>query len=302
MGGWAVLDVETTGLHPARDRIVEIAIIRLDDDGHGIDEWSSLVNPGDRAPWRPSGLAAADVATAPAFADLLNEVLNRVSGRVIAAHNAKFDVSFLQAETSRAGVAWGPVEGFCTMDAVAEAGIVGSRDLHHLCAELGIETGSEHVAIEDARAVVGLIAYLQTRLLALEMPPPAPTWPAPAPPPARTLARQIAAVVKARTTSRELLQKRVRVPPGLGIAEAAGSTYLGLLDLIVDDGRVTDDEVDALSLFASACGITRPVARRLNLAYLDEMRRLAEEDGVVTDDERTHLVALMAMLGRALPR
>jgi DNA polymerase III subunit epsilon len=295
---WAVVDVETTGLHPVRDRIVEIAVVRLGINAELMDEWSTLVNPGDRAlGGRIHGLRAADLEGAPSFGDIRDDLLARLAGNVIVAHNAPFDVSFLQAETVRDGVAWGPVEGLCTMELLRALGIAKSRKLHQCCAELEIWAGREHVAIDDARAVAGIMSYLAPRLWAVGAPPAAPDWPAPA----------RAAEVKPRTspTAPEPIAevgRHFRLPPDMGISNAASTTYLGLLDQVVEDGRVTDEEVEALGLFARACGITRPIARQLHIAYLEEMSRIAQADGIVTEEEQRRLSALVPLLSASLPR
>src|SRR5699024_1581397 len=68
---FAVIDVETTGLDPERERIVEIAIVRADAQGRPIDHWATRLNPG--IPMRAThvhGITDADVAGAPRFADL----------------------------------------------------------------------------------------------------------------------------------------------------------------------------------------------------------------------------------------
>jgi uncharacterized tellurite resistance protein B-like protein len=65
---------------------------------------------------------------------------------------------------------------------------------------------------------------------------------------------------------------------------------------------VTSREAEALELFADACGITREIARQLHLSYLEEMTRIANTDGVVTEDERRHLRGLISLLSAALPR
>src|SRR3954452_4665833 len=89
---WAVVDVETTGLHPVRDRIVELAIIRLDEDGDTKDEWTTLVDPGiSIRDSRIHGITSADVRGAPRFPDVIGEVLSRFAGHVLVAHNAPFD-------------------------------------------------------------------------------------------------------------------------------------------------------------------------------------------------------------------
>jgi DNA polymerase-3 subunit epsilon len=175
-----------------------------------------------------------DIAGAPRFRDIVDDLLARLSGQVIVAHNAPFDVAFLQAETIRAGIAWGPVEGFCTMEALHHFGIAKSRKLHLTCTELGVPAGQEHVALDDARAAAGLMAYLGTHVWALDLPQPAPVWQLPLiPAPVLQRAAAVASVISA---SQEHLARYVRVPPGIGITEAAGSTYLGLLDHVVEDG------------------------------------------------------------------
>lgn len=297
MSGWAVVDVETTGLNPVRDRIVEIAIVRMNDDAQAVDEWSTVVDPQGRRLGHICGLTAGDVAAAPTFREILDTVLWRLSGHVIVAHNAPFDVSFLQAETVRAGVAWGPVEGFCTMEAIGSLRLAKSRNLYDCCGELGLQVGRAHVALDDARAAAELLHVLAGRLLALTTPDPAPDWPMPAQP-CRIELRPDAPPVAYPPAP---LATRAMIPPDLGITDTAGRTYLGLLDLVVEDGEVTDNEVDALSLFAKSCGISRDVARQLHLAYLSEMRRVALDDGVLANDERSRLDELVPLLSRALP-
>jgi len=141
------------------------------------------------------------------------------------------------------------------------------------------------------------MAYLGPRLWAVDSPEPAPAWPIP----------NDTAAVKPRTTVVETapiaeVGRHFRLPRDLGVSDVAATTYLGLLDQVVEDGRVTDDEVEALGLFARACSIDRAAARQLNLAYLDEISRLARADGVITQDEQEHLSNLVPLLSAALPR
>src|SRR5699024_10510098 len=102
---FAVIDVETTGLDPERERIVEIAIVRADAHGRPIDHWATRLNPG--IPMRAThvhGITDADVAGAPRFADLAVTIGTALQGAVVVAHNAEFDVAFLQSEFARAGM------------------------------------------------------------------------------------------------------------------------------------------------------------------------------------------------------
>ena len=265
-----------------------------------IDEWSTLVDPGPGALGsRIHGITAKDLVGAPSFGDIADDLLARLSGRIIVAHNAPFDVAFLQAETVRAGIAWGPVEGLCTLEVLQRLGITKTRQLHLSCAELGVPAGREHAALDDARAVAGLVDYLGARIWAVDAPARAPFWQQPLVP--ASVLRRTEGETNTVPAQPEHPARHVHLPLGIGITEAAASTYLGLLDHVLEDGTVTDSEVDALSLFARACGISRDSARRLHLAYLDEMTRVAREDRLVTPEEREYLANMTVLLSRALP-
>ena len=89
----AFVDVETTGGHPAWHRVTDVAIVAM--RGGEVEwEWHSLVNPGVSIP--PSiqsltGISNQMVASAPSFADLADEVLRRLEGRLFVAHNVRCD-------------------------------------------------------------------------------------------------------------------------------------------------------------------------------------------------------------------
>jgi DNA polymerase-3 subunit epsilon len=100
------LDLETTGASADRDRITEIGLIEVA-DGELVDEWSTLVNPGRPLPSVISSLTGITdemVSAAPTFADIGSELQDRLEGRLIVAHNARFDYTFLRAEFRRLGI------------------------------------------------------------------------------------------------------------------------------------------------------------------------------------------------------
>lgn len=99
---FALIDTETTGLSPQRDSIVEIAVVTLNTHFSEIGRWHTLVNPKRSIPnCRIHGVTQDMVAHAPTFAAVLPELLAQLDGKILLAHNAKFDSSMLLAETER---------------------------------------------------------------------------------------------------------------------------------------------------------------------------------------------------------
>ncbi|HJV25500.1 MAG TPA: exonuclease domain-containing protein [Aromatoleum sp.] len=100
-----LVDVETTGANLVRDRVTEIAVLRIE-RGELVDRWESLVNPGCPIPpliQRLIGITDEMVATAPDFADVADELRRRLDGAVFVAHNARFDYGFMRSEFGRIG-------------------------------------------------------------------------------------------------------------------------------------------------------------------------------------------------------
>ena len=101
----AFVDLETTGATATADRITEIGIVEV--DAAGVRTWSRLVDPQTPIPGfiqSMTGITDAMVAGQPTFAELAEEVLARLQGRLFIAHNARFDYGFLKNEFRRAGV------------------------------------------------------------------------------------------------------------------------------------------------------------------------------------------------------
>jgi len=94
---YCVIDVETTGFRPWADRIVEVACVLL--DGCRVaGRWSTLVNPGMPIPAEATavhGITDGMVAAAPEPAFALRQARRFSGGRLLAAHSATFDLSFV---------------------------------------------------------------------------------------------------------------------------------------------------------------------------------------------------------------
>lgn len=94
---YCVIDVETTGLRPVVDRVVEIACALVDGD-RLVERWSTLVNPGIPIPAQATaihGITDRMVAAAPDLRFALRQAGRYCEDRLIAAHCAHFDLSFV---------------------------------------------------------------------------------------------------------------------------------------------------------------------------------------------------------------
>ena len=154
----AFLDFETTGLSAENgDRVVEVAIIRANgfDDPDPI-QFQRLVNPGTAVPESAVAIHGIDdsmLADAPPFSTVLGDVEQLLSGALVVAHHAPFDVGFLQAECNHANqpmVSHGPV-----LDTLRLArAIFGfpSCGLSSLAARMNVPLTNHHRALADCTA------------------------------------------------------------------------------------------------------------------------------------------------------
>jgi len=152
---FAVLDVETTGLIAERtDRVAEVAIVHLNGALEVTDEWSSLVNPNrDLGPTHIHGITGAMAKDAPPFSEVADDIVHRLAGHVLVAHNASFDIRFLEAEFERLDLAVPPL---ATVDTY---GLTG-RSLADSCRAYGVAHINAHAALGDARATADLLRQL----------------------------------------------------------------------------------------------------------------------------------------------
>jgi ATP-dependent DNA helicase DinG len=161
------LDIETTGLDPDRDAIIEIGAVKF--DLQGVAEpmtWHSLVNPG-----RPltafivdlTGIRQEDVDRAPALSSVLGGLLDFVGDYPVVGHNIGFDLSFFQRR--------GYLRENQPLDTVELASVLfpgaGRYTLSALVHELGLASFEAHRGLADALAARDLFLALRDRALAL---------------------------------------------------------------------------------------------------------------------------------------
>jgi len=159
--GFAVVDFETTGFSPQHHhRVIEVGIVHVSPDGTIEREFETVVNPGrDLGPTHIHRLRGANLKDAPTFDEIADQLIEHLRGRVLVAHNARFETSFLRAEFARLGIT-SPVEdadAICTMK-LAKTHLPGvSSKLTACCAALDIPLTDAHEALADARATAQLL-------------------------------------------------------------------------------------------------------------------------------------------------
>lgn len=158
----AVIDVETTGLDDQTDRIIEIAIIRFE-HGEVVDSYGQLIDPGCEVPEEVTeitGISEEDLKGKPTFADVAQDIWERLQGVGVVAYNLSFDKGFVAAELERVGLSW--PEDAPTMDPLIFARQFfksnSRKNLGAIADELGIPLEEAHRATHDA-TVAGHILY-----------------------------------------------------------------------------------------------------------------------------------------------
>ena len=156
----AVIDLESTGVDAARSRVVEVAVVKLT-PGKAADVFHRLVNPRGPIPAAATavhGVADADVAAAPTFAETAPELAALLGGCDLAGFGAATsDLPLLAAEFARSGVRFA-VSGRAVLDALDLYRRLEPRDLAHAVRlYLGRGHAGAHSALADAHAALEVL-------------------------------------------------------------------------------------------------------------------------------------------------
>jgi DNA polymerase-3 subunit epsilon len=170
---FAFVDLEMTGLDPARDRVVQLCIERTV-GGRVAERLASFVRPeggsldgregGELGGSAVHGIGVAVLATAPAFGELVAALDSVLDGAVLVAHGAKWDIAFLHHELSRVGRPWTCEHHLDTL-ALARRVLNGTNHrLTSLAQELGIPNPRPHRADNDVTVLRALFDVLVDRV------------------------------------------------------------------------------------------------------------------------------------------
>ncbi|HML97304.1 MAG TPA: exonuclease domain-containing protein [Tepidiformaceae bacterium] len=164
---YVALDLETTGLDPEQDRIIEIGAVRFDESGTELETFRRLVNPGREIPAfieRFTGVTNQMVRGAATIAAAGPEIEAFVGSSQVVGHNIGFDLHYLAREGVRLEV-----------DAIDTAELarylvprLRSHGLAEVARELDLETFEHHRALSDARMAAAVFTRLLTRAARLD--------------------------------------------------------------------------------------------------------------------------------------
>ena len=168
-GSYVVFDLETTGFHAGKNKIIEIGAVRIE-QGEIVARFSEFVNPQEPIPFHITELTSIrdeDVIEAPTIDVILPKFLEFCQGAVMVAHNADFDMGFIHANCLALGY---PCE-YTYVDTVALSRFLlpslSKYKLDNVAKALGVSLEHHHRAVDDAECTaqiyVKFIDMLQER-------------------------------------------------------------------------------------------------------------------------------------------
>ncbi|WP_438446931.1 PolC-type DNA polymerase III [Gorillibacterium sp. sgz5001074] len=158
---YVVFDIETTGLSIINNKIIELAGVKMRDE-KVIDRFSTFINPHERIPYNIQQLTSITdemVQDAPELSEMLPKFVEFVGDAVLVAHNARFDMGFIQENLKRLGL---PVFPNPALDTLEMARLLlpnmKNHRLNTLSDRFKVSLENHHRAVDDAEAL-GYVLY-----------------------------------------------------------------------------------------------------------------------------------------------
>jgi DNA polymerase III subunit epsilon len=163
---FAIVDIETTGGNPEKDKIIEVAII-LHDGYNVLKSYHTLVNPKVKIPfhiYQLTGITDEMLKNAPEFHEVAREIIAFTDNAIFVAHNVRFDYSFIKSAYKNLGYIY-QRKTLCTVRLSRQVfKNEGSYSLGKLCESLRINIKNRHRAMGDARATAELFSKISYEL------------------------------------------------------------------------------------------------------------------------------------------
>jgi DNA polymerase-3 subunit epsilon len=167
---FTVVDVETTGLSANKNRIIEIALVKIE-KLKITDKLHYLINPQTYIPpfiTSLTGIENDDVIGAPIFSEIVDEVISFTDNTILTAHNFPFDSSFLNSEFMISGREFINEHSCCTLKIARNVyPTLQSKSLSSVAHSLNLRNSNAHRALGDAeitaKVLLKMIKELQKK-------------------------------------------------------------------------------------------------------------------------------------------
>ena len=164
---FSVVDVETTGLSASRNRVIEIAIVKIE-NLKITDKLSYLINPQTYIPpfiTSLTGISNEDVMGAPIFSEIVDEIISFTDNSILTAHNFTFDASFLNSEFMMSGREFVNEHSCCTLKLARKIyPTLKSKSLSSVAQSLNLKNSNAHRALGDAEITAKVLLKIITEL------------------------------------------------------------------------------------------------------------------------------------------
>ena len=158
-----IVDVETTGLDPNNDRVIEIAILRIKNNRIETT-FNTTINPGvqiSSSITKITGITQEQIEKSPIFEDVKNNIRSLLSGKLFVAHNARFDHAFVKNEFIRMSESI-RLKTLCTVRLSRRLfPSLASHSLESIIKEFNIQTKQRHRALADSKAIFDFLQIIQ---------------------------------------------------------------------------------------------------------------------------------------------
>ena len=299
---FVAIDFETTGLSPDMPyfhRAVEVGIVRFSLESGIVAEYETVLNPErDIGAFEIHGITAEMASTAPKFLEIAADLTDLLNGAILVAHNKQFDVRFLKAELTRAGITYGYIDGLCTMQLAGLLKPDCPRRLNQCCEALDIAPLPSHQALNDAKMTASI-----TEKVLKEIGFPALTDVVKIGRPNRQALpplkrdQHVPKTITQGTYLNQLMNRLTYQTLPIHRMGIAVAEYLNLLEKSLEDQRIDSSEAESLIELADRLEIARPQLEAIHATYFSSLCEHVMADGELSPSEEKDLESVSRLLG-----
>ncbi len=157
---YIALDLETTGLDPNKDKIIQIGFIVFNENGKIFEKYETYINTNKEIPEIISeitGIKNEDIKNAPKFEKIKSKIQNLLNENTLVGHNIDFDISFLIKEGITIKKTY--IDTLFLSSAIFSN--EKSHSLENLCKNFKIKQKKAHTALEDSISAMKLFLILK---------------------------------------------------------------------------------------------------------------------------------------------